>query len=131
MSWLGKLGRFLAGSTTGDKLLESSIAGIDKAFYTEEEKADRRAKAYDKWHELTFMLAEKDTHTGINRRKLADKIVDTILTTFLASVVLGMFDRVDEVNMIIQLVEKFWLGEAFVAVLAFYYGPHMLRRNSA
>ncbi len=65
------LGRMFGSSKAGEKIIDGAVSGIDKLFYTDEEKAEDRAQA--KREVMTVYMAWMESTTGsrIARRLLA------------------------------------------------------------
>lgn len=117
------------GNGSGEKILDAGIAGIDKLFYTAEEKAEHQAALFKDWQALQIELAKKNTGTAINRRLISWFVVAIILFNFQLAVFLGISGNIEGVNIIIKLCEQFWIGQAFIAVIGFYYGPHLFNQR--
>lgn len=115
------------GNDSANKMLDAGISGIDKLVFTQEEKAEHHAKLMDNWQQLQLKLAESGTGTAINRRVVAWAVVLSVLFNFQVAVVCGILGMTDEVATVIDIAKSFWVGEAFVAVIAFYFGAHAVK----
>lgn len=121
---------FVGSSSRADKTLDAIIAGADKLKLTDEERLDYQKGTYDKWQELQFKLAENGTGTAINRRLISWAVVIVLLFNFQLAVVFAIAGQYEVVENIISLSKSFWVGEAFVAVIAFYFAPHLIGRKN-
>jgi len=112
----------------GKTIVEGTVAGIDKIFYTEEEKAENKMKitelkqkGYELWLKLQETIANENTARSITRRILAVMFCGSYLLLLLASATL--FPWFAE-----------WAGQLFeyakvltnpvLAVIIFYFGPY-------
>ena len=84
---------------TAKNVVDGTIAGIDKAFYTDEEKADNIQKrlelfqqGYTIWLEAQKVLVNETTPRSITRRWLAVLILGAFLILILAAGGAYMFD---------------------------------------
>jgi len=120
---------FVGSSNRADKTLDAIISGADKLKLTDEERLDYQKDTYNKWQELQFKLAENGTGTAINRRIISWAVVIVLLFNFQLAVGLAIFEQEKAVQHIISLSKSFWIGEAFVAVIAFYFAPHLIGKK--
>lgn len=67
------------------------ISGIDKVFFTDEEKAEARQKWFSSWIEIQKVLASEGTPTAVSRRILAFMIMGTFLGLIVFGVVIWKF----------------------------------------
>jgi len=116
----------LGGNDAAGKMLDAGLKGIDAIVYTDEEKAQAQQKLMDGWQALEMKRAESGTGTAINRRIISWAVVIVILFNFQIAVVLAIMGWHEPIQSILLLTEKFFVGEAFVSVLVFYFGPHLL-----
>ena len=119
----------LTGGARSDKTLDALVSGIDKLKLTDEERLDYQKETYNKWQELQLRLAANGTGTAINRRIISWAVVIVLLFNFQLAVGLAIFEQQEAVQQIISLSESFWIGEAFVAVIAFYFAPHLIGKK--
>lgn len=128
MGLLSAVGGFITGNTEGsNKFLDAGMKALDAAVYTEEEKATAKADHFDKWSKLQMALLEKDTGTSVNRRRIGWFIVLSVLLNFQICVVMSLLGKNDSVAEIITLSDTFKVGWAFVSVIIFYFGDHMIK----
>lgn len=65
------LGRMFGSSKAGEAIIDGAVSGIDKMFYTDEEKADDRAQAKREAMAVYMKWMESTTGSRIARRLLA------------------------------------------------------------
>lgn len=130
MEWL------FGGTKTADTVVNTvadSVRGIgnfiDEQQYTDEEKAVQHSKLVDAHLEFLRVAYDQNSIRSITRRYLAWSICFTILGFATVAVVLGVMGKEQEVQLIIEVSKAFWLGEAFLAVVAFYFGSAFLQRG--
>lgn len=127
MGWLKSIGSLIVnGNGAGEKLLDASISGIDKAFYTDEEKAEKRAEAYARWQDLQLVLAEKGTGTAVNRRIVSWFVLIAFMLSFLVTLGFSLAGYIEQARTAMEVAENFKVGWAFSAVIVFYFGPHVV-----
>lgn len=74
-----------------EKSASGIISGIDKVFFTEEEKSEARQKWFGSWLDLQRVLATEGTPTAIARRVLAFMIMGTFLGLIVSGVIVWRF----------------------------------------
>ena len=109
--------------TTGAKGLYN---GIDKAFYTEEEKADDRSKRTAAFLKFFEMAADQNSIRSITRRWLAFLVVGPTMLCFVLAMIgyLFTFEFADKMFDMFKIMIPYAAG-----VLVFYFGPHFLKRS--
>lgn len=141
LGWLGGLLGLVNKNETAKGLAEDISAGVDKMFFTNEEKADYSAKAFDGWLRMVELQKDSETYRSITRRILAVIIVfNLILMIWLCifsemSAFFGWFGMTSPVAQpftqitmsIIQLAGVFQLGWVFCTIIVFYFGPHLIQ----
>lgn len=129
---------FLTGLFGGTKNAETVVDtaakgiynGIDKIVYTEEEKAEARAKGVEYYLQFMKMVGEENSVRSVTRRIIAWSIVAVVELTFLVSFGFVVTGHPEVVASIIELVNAFQLGWAFVAIIVFYFGVQFFRTQS-
>ena len=98
------------------------------ADFTPQEKSVALAKAADNHLELVKAINNENSVRSITRRVMAWSIVG--FNVFWASVAMTMViaGKKDTVKDMIQVVEAFNLGIAFVAVITLYFGVQFMRK---
>lgn len=132
MGMFGKLTSLLGGADTAEhtvkKVVDGVYNGVDKLFYTDEEKSDARQKAWDSVLSfITMAYADQNSTRSVTRRWLAWAIVGSILLSFFVSLVLILLDKPEKAKAIIELANAYNLGEAFLGVIVFYFGVQFMR----
>lgn len=88
MSWIGKL---FGSSKAAEKMVDATISGLDKLFYTSEEKSQDRMEM-DKFAGNMFIEWQKNTQgQNISRRVLALGIAFTWLFQYWVSMLLNVY----------------------------------------
>lgn len=115
-----------AGPKAAEKVLDGAISGIDKIVYTEEERADAKAKLLDKWLELQAMLGEETSVRGVTRRMLALLFCGTyVFLTILAALVWPWMN--DYASFLWEIANGQY-GWIVLSVTVFYFGPYVIER---
>lgn len=114
------------GIDTANKVLDAGISGLDKIFYTDEEKAEAHAKMGEHWLKVQEALATESSPRSVSRRIIAWSVVANVLLAFDVCLVLALTSRKEAIQSVVELVIAFNLGWAFVAIIIFYFGPHAL-----
>jgi hypothetical protein len=78
---------------TTANLLEKGAAGIDKLFFTEEEKSDAKKAWFGSWIDLQKILSTEGLPTAISRRILAWMITGTFLLLIVFACVVWKLDK--------------------------------------
>lgn len=114
-----------------DKTTTGVIAGFDKAFYTQEEKAETVTKRMEiigklsETHiELMKATASETTTRSITRRIVA---IFVMIMTFLCMVTIAvtwLFNQGWALFML-ELVKYFQIGIAFISVVFFFFGTYL------
>jgi len=83
---------FLTGNTKSvEKVVDAGISGLDKLFFTDEEKADYNQKLQSLHLEFVKIAANESTAQSISRRMICLPVVYVWLLLTLASVVAELF----------------------------------------
>ena len=118
----------LSSEKTGEiahTVVKSGFGLLDNAFHTEQEKSADSKEIMAMWMRLQELQATQLSPTSISRRYISWAIIGQmiiVINTCLVNVCLGNNVIVDSV---VQMSSALWLGQAFVAVIVFYYGPHV------
>lgn len=129
MSFFSKL--FLGGKTAetvADTLKDSAKASfsiLDEAFNTDQEKSEAKAKAVDAYIEIYKTTMTESTGTAEARRWFLQTITNYILLCATLCMVAKFFHRDDLAATIIEVVAAFYIGQAFVAAVSFYFMTHV------
>lgn len=128
------LGWLFGGSETANKVIDTatdSVRGIgnwiDEQQFTDEEKARYRAEAFEQHMRFIELTRQENGIRSVTRRVMSWSIVGTILSLAITAAGFAVSGRPDVVDLMVGIASKFWLGEAFIAVIAFYFGVSMVR----
>ena len=102
-----------------DKVVDGAIAGIDKLFFTDEEKADMSQKAFELWIELQRAIAGESSIRSITRRILAILIMGSFLLMLLAAAFIWIFNPLWS-KFILEVAGN--LSNLVLAIGIFYFG---------
>jgi hypothetical protein len=116
-----------AGPKAADKVLDSTISGIDKLVLTEEERIDARKEFITSWLSLQTTLGEETTVRGVTRRLLALLVVGTYVLLSLGAVAVWKFDKAFA-DFIWEVANAGQYGYMTLAVVVFYFGPYVFER---
>ncbi len=116
-----------------EKTTDSIISGLDKVFYTDEERAQtltKRIELADKianTHiELMKATASETTTRSITRRIVAVCVMALTFVCMVSICVVWLFDREWAVFML-EVTKYFQVGIAFISVIIFFFGNHILQ----
>tara|TARA_R110002153_G_scaffold144219_1_gene295375 strand:- start:155 stop:538 length:384 start_codon:yes stop_codon:yes gene_type:complete len=113
---------FLSGNTKSvDKVVDAGISGLDKLFFTEEEKADYNNKLQKLHLEFVKIAANESTAQSISRRMICLPVVYVWLLLTVGSVVAELFSLPTEA--IKHAVEVMSLPA--LTAIGFYCGRHI------
>lgn len=110
---------------TGEKITDGIIAGLDKIYYTDEEKSDAQQKASETLLEYWKVISIENTEQSKGRRQLATMTFKTYLSLLLISVPVYGFDK--EYAAFIFSVAGV-LTIIVGAITAIYFGPHQIQK---
>jgi len=117
-----------------DKSSDGIMKGLDKVWYTKEEKAENFVKRLEiaeqmsKTHiELMKATADENTTRSITRRVTAIVILILTVLSVVTLWIVGKFDP-EWAEWMLEVVEYFQLGWAFIAVVVYFFGNHMITR---
>lgn len=132
---------WITGKKSVDKTLDIAekttsgiMSGIDKMFYTEEEKAEMFQKRLELSEQASKVHIElmKTTHDETTTRSVTRRVIaiSIMFITFLSIISLCVVWKVDNQwgEFILKVVEYYQLGWAFIAVVVFFFGNHMITR---
>lgn len=108
----------------GLDLVKSGVSGIDKLFFTEEEKSDARRNWFKLWLEGQKITASENTTRSVTRRILAVSIVGEFLLFILMAGIAWPWMK-GWAMFLLELAQS--LGNLVLLVAGFYFGVHLLR----
>lgn len=100
---------------------------IDNKTYTEEEKAKDLSAAARLHLDLIRATADENGARSITRRVLAWAVTGFVCTWASVAAGFAIAGKQDIVDAIIEVSKTFWMGEAFVSVIVFYFGVQFFR----
>jgi len=127
-SFLGSGGRAAEDTAaTIRKVAEGAISGIDALILTDEEeiqygikKVELKLRVAESLAKHVENTADENTARSKARRWIAKNVVKVWLSTMLLTMVVYAFDE-EKGKGIYEVAEAYWLGEAVMMVLAFYF----------
>ena len=124
------------GSSTAEKVIDTATASvrgignwIDEQQFTEEEKAAYREKAFEQHMRFMEITRQENGIRSVTRRVMSWAIVATVLFLVLLATGFSIAGQEHVVGSIVEVASKFWMGESFLAVIAFYFGLQAIRAN--
>ena len=112
---------------TAIDLIEAGANGIDKLFFTEEEKSEASNKFYENWIKTLGMLVDTESIRSITRRYLAVSVIGTWLYLIVLGVMVRVFGGSKEAAEFVFEVAGS-MNYPVLAVIGFYFGPEMIGR---
>ena len=104
---------------TATDLLEKGASGIDKLFFTDEEKADMAKAVMDQWLKVQAAVADEGTTRSITRRIIACAFTGTFLTSLIAAAIAFPFNA-DYAAYLYAIARE--LGTPVTTIIIFYFG---------
>ena len=102
------------------KIIDSVTSGIDKSFYTPEEKADMTKKMTELNLDFVKSTMSENSVRSYTRRIIAVSIVSVFLLLMIFGVVMYFFNPLAGQFIITSTSEL--LGYPFLAIVVFYFG---------
>jgi hypothetical protein len=138
--WLGGILGLVNSNPTASELAGDISSGVDKMFYTSEEKAEASAKAFEGWLRMVEMMKGSEQYRSITRRILAVGIVFNLLLMIwicITSEICATFgwlgltvskEGFTPITLaIIRVGTVYQLGWVFCTIIVFYFGPHLIQ----
>ena len=122
--------KLFSGKINVGELTKDLLSKIDDSKLTDSEKADNARKAVDQALEFNKLTLDENTQRSKTRRNLAHVLVFNTLLIFwfcLAIMMLEIEIDTELVKPVLELANAFKLGWAFISVIGFYFGVHLLR----
>ncbi|MFK5947952.1 MAG: hypothetical protein QM500_04165 [Methylococcales bacterium] len=114
------LGWLFGGSGAADKAVDSISSGIDKMFYTDEEKADASQKGFDtfiKWQEAT------------QPQNVARRLIALIITFLFAGLIIAgcaVWPWFPDFSVFIFSMLSELVLPSYIVIIAFYFGKRII-----
>ncbi len=147
MGILAGIKSFLGFANTNSlatNLASDLSSGVDKIFYTAEEKADNQMKVFESWLNMVQVMKNSEVYRSVTRRLLAVGIVFNLLLMIWLCVVCELVNsfgwvtmhtaKVDKVEFttatwsILKIASVFELGWVFCTIIVFYFGPQLIQQ---
>ena len=120
-------GWLTAGPKAAEKVLDGTIAGIDKLILTDEEKQDFIHQAGDQWLKLQQMLGEETSVRGVTRRIIAIMCIGTYILLSLGSVAVWKWDQ-KYADFIWEVANAGQYGYMTLTIVVFYFGTYLVQK---
>lgn len=116
---------FLAGNSKSvDKIVSASINGVDAMFYTDEKKAQHKAKMQELYFKFVEISATESTAQSISRRMICLPVVYTWLILVVLNVALTVFMPELDASAILESIS--YMNTPALASIGFYVGRHLV-----
>lgn len=125
MSWFSKLLGTDKALDTINTIAEGGLDLADKAFYTDQEKAEFRMKKADMWLRMSEMVSKQSAPTAISRRIIAWSVIGMVVFDLLVGTTLLLLDMHFILDKFLALNDTLGIDVAFPMVIGFYFGPHI------
>lgn len=106
------------------KTFDTVASGIDKVFFTKEEQAEAKAKAFEQWLEWYRLATEENTARSITRRYLAILFAGVFLFLILAAAGIWYFN-VEYAAFLWELAKT--LAPYVGGIMLFYFGYYGIK----
>jgi len=110
---------------TASTVVKGGMDMFEKAFYTDQEKAQMAKEMQAMWMDLVKVLAGDNSISARARRGIAYIIVATFCTFLFASAGLFFFNK-EWSEFVLKIALSTYLAEGFFGVMLFFYGPYMV-----
>ena len=110
-------------------LVDAAKDGIDKLFYTDEEKAEQGGKFYENWLKMLTLMIDTESIRSITRRYLAVSVIGVWLYLVVlgtAVFVFGGSEAEKPAEFIFRVAKS--MDWQVIAIIGFYFGPEMISR---
>ena len=118
---MGILAKIFGDSDNANKIVDGAISGLDKAFFTAEERADASGKMAE-WY---IRYLEASQPQNLARRYIALLVVWLWAVLILASLVLYPFS--EELSDLAYNTMTEAVLDPFLLVMGFYFAAHVVR----
>lgn len=110
---------------TASTVVKGGMDIFEKAFYTDQEKAQMAKEMQSMWMDLVRVLSTDNSISARARRGIAYIIVTTFCTFLFASAITFFFNK-EWSEFILKIAISTYLAEGFFGVMLFFYGPYMV-----
>ena len=105
-------------SDTSNKIIDNVSSGIDKAFFTDEEKSEANMKIL----ETKLKIAQGNGNFQIAQRYIAFAFTINFILAFWAGVFIFFLGSGDIFKGYLSLISTFFLGWIMSSIIVFYFG---------
>ena len=114
----------LAGSSKSvEKIVDAGINGVDAMFYTDEEKAQHKAKMQELYFKFVEISANESTTQSVSRRMICLPVVYVWLALIIANVCASLFAPTLDTATISDTIKQ--MNTPALAAIGFYVGRHL------
>ncbi|MFK5951326.1 MAG: hypothetical protein QM500_21435 [Methylococcales bacterium] len=117
---MNPLGWLFGGSDAAGKTVDNISSGIDKMFYTDEEKADARKQGFE-----LFIEWQKATQPQNLARRLIALIITVLYSVLIIAGITAWYFNPDYAVFIFNMLTELIL-QPFNIIIIFYYGKGMV-----
>jgi len=115
----------LAGSSKSvEKIVDAGINGVDAMFYTDEEKAQHKAKMQELYFKFVEISANESTTQSVSRRMICMPVVYVWLALIIANVCASLFAPALDTATITDTIKQ--MNTPALAAIGFYTGRHIM-----
>ena len=114
---------------TAADLIKAGADGIDKLWFTSEEKSDASAKFYENWLGMITLMVDTESIRSITRRYIAISVIGVWLYLVLfgtTTFVFGGSESEKSAEFVFKVIDS--MTWQVVAIIGFYFGPEMISR---
>jgi len=105
-------------SDTTDKIIDNVSSGIDKAFFTDEEKSEANKAILD----TKLKIATSNGNFQIAQRYLSFMFAINFILSFWAGVAFYIFASAEKFKGFLSLISGFSMGWIMISIITFYFG---------
>jgi hypothetical protein len=109
---------------TACNVVDNAVAGVDKMFYTDEEKAKAKKEMIAQYLEYVQSTLKETSIRSVTRRVVALGVIGVWLFLILVSVAGFFLQETSMVQFILALLDRMTFPVS--SVIVFYFGPYML-----
>ena len=108
---------------TAGKVVDGVISGVDKLFFTDEEKTEASQKAMDSIYSFIKTTMDESSIRSITRRVLAVEVVSAFVFLLLAGAIIYILNPTWAAH-VLDCAKA--LSNLVLAVSVFYFGPYQV-----
>lgn len=131
MGIVKNLKNFFGGTQAAEHVIktaaDSVYNGLDKAFYTDEERTDDVIKREDRFLNFAEKTLDENSIRNVTRRWLAWGVVSWTLINAQIAIYYAITGKTEVVQKIVDIADAFSIGLAFLSVMGLYFGIQFMR----